>query len=137
VQEEIILGQSSGSSSSPQILDKEDLDLASKGNGKAKKKGGKNKDIDISKVKCFQCHKMGHFSSHCPEKKKKNQPQMAASTTVDEFSKSFEEYFLFIACMSSTTMLTAYSTRGQLMCHEDMHHQMQVCRRQYWFYLGI
>jgi hypothetical protein len=62
VQEEIRLGHSSRSSSSPHILDEEGLALASKGKGK-KKKGGKKKDIDFSKVKCFQCHKMGHFSS--------------------------------------------------------------------------
>ena len=47
---------------------------------------------------------MGHFSSLCPEKKNKNQPQMVASTTMDEFAKSFEEDFCFIACMSSATV---------------------------------
>jgi hypothetical protein len=98
VQEEIRLGQSSGSSSSPYIVDEEGLALASKGKGK-KKKGGKKKNIDFSIVKCFQCHKMGHFASQCSEKKK-NQPLMAASATVDEFSKSFEEDFCFIACLA-------------------------------------
>jgi hypothetical protein len=92
VQEEIRLGKSSRSSSSPHIVDEEGLALASKGK---KKKGGK-KDIDFSKVKCFQCHKMGHFASQCPEKKKKNKPQMAASAKVEEFAKSFEEDFCFV-----------------------------------------
>jgi hypothetical protein len=59
VQEEIRLGQS-GSSSSPHIVDEEGLALASNDKEK-KKKGGKN--IDFSKVKCFQCHNMGHFAS--------------------------------------------------------------------------
>jgi hypothetical protein len=76
-------------------VDEESLALASKGKGKEKKKGGKKKDIDFSKVKCFQCHKMGHFASQCPKKKKKNQPQMAASAAVDKFAKSFEDDFCF------------------------------------------
>ena len=25
-----------------------------------------NKKMDLSKIKCFQCGKMGPFSSHCP-----------------------------------------------------------------------
>jgi hypothetical protein len=103
VQEEIKLGPS-GSSSSPRIVDDEGLSLASKGKDKAKKKGGKKKDIDFSKVKCFQFHKMGHFASQCPKKKKKNQLQMAASAAMDEFAKSFEEDFCFIACMSSAAV---------------------------------
>jgi hypothetical protein len=52
VQEEIRSGQSSRSSSSPQIVD-EGLALASKGKGKQKKKKGAKKNIDFSKVKCF------------------------------------------------------------------------------------
>jgi hypothetical protein len=50
LQEEIRLGQSR-SSSSP-LVDEEGLALVSKGKGK-KKKGGKKKNIDFSKVKCF------------------------------------------------------------------------------------
>jgi hypothetical protein len=29
-----------------------------------------------------------------------------------------------------------FSTGGQLMCHEEMHHQMQICRRL-WFYRAM
>ena len=29
--------------------------------------GGKNKDI--SKIKCFHCHEMGHYATKCPHKK--------------------------------------------------------------------
>jgi hypothetical protein len=71
VQEEIHLGQASGSYSTSQVVDKEALVLASKGKGKPKKKcSSKKKNMDLSKVKRFQCHKFGHFASQCPEKKK-------------------------------------------------------------------
>jgi hypothetical protein len=91
------------------------LALAGKEKGKKKRKGGK-KNIDFSKVKCFQCHKMGHFASQCPERKKKK-PQMGTLATVDEFTKSFEEDFCFIACMSSTTVLDMWFVNNGASCH--------------------
>jgi hypothetical protein len=114
VQEEIGLGQSE-SSSPPHNVNEEGLALASKGKEK-KEKGGK-KNIDFSKVKCFQCHKMGHFASQCPEKKKKNQPQMAASAAVDEFAKIFEEDFFFIARMSSAAVSNMWFVDSGASCH--------------------
>ena len=64
VQEETCMGQGSGSSSSaPQIVDEEALALARKSKGKAKKNKGGKKNLDMSKVKCFICHKQGQFSS--------------------------------------------------------------------------
>jgi hypothetical protein len=122
VQEEIILGQWR-SSSSPHIVDEEGLALASKGKGKEKKKKGGKKNIDFSKVKCFQCHKMGHFASQCPKKKKKNKPQMAASAKVDEFAKRFEEDFCFIACMSSTTVSDIWFVDSGASCHMTWHKE--------------
>jgi hypothetical protein len=60
VQEEIRIGQA-GPSSSTHVEEEEGLALTNKAKGKNKRKGGK-KSIDFSKVKCFQCHKMGHFA---------------------------------------------------------------------------
>ena len=58
------MGQGLGSSNSaPQIVDEEALALAGKSKGKAKKKKGGKKNLDMSKVKCFICHKKGHFAS--------------------------------------------------------------------------
>ena len=82
------MGQGSGSSSSaPQIVDEEALALTRKRKGKAKrKKGGKN--LDVSKVKCFICHKQGHFAFQCPNRKKKSNTQMAGSTEVEDFIRT-------------------------------------------------
>jgi hypothetical protein len=121
VQEEIRLGQS-GSSSSPIIMDEEGLALASKGKGKEEKKGGKKKNIDFSKVKCFQCHKLGNFASQCPEKKKGNMPQMATSA-IDYFAKSFEEDFCLIACMSSLAVASTWFIDNGASCHMTRHKE--------------
>jgi hypothetical protein len=60
---------------------------------------------------------MGHFTSQCLERKKKNKTQMTALTTVDEFSKSFEEDFCFITCMSSATVPNMWFINNAAFCH--------------------
>jgi hypothetical protein len=50
----------------------------------------------MRKVKCFACHKFGHYAGQCPHRKKggnKTQPEVVASTKtqVDEFCKKFEQ----------------------------------------------
>ena len=58
VQEETRMGQGSGSSNSaPQIVDEEALALTGKSKGKEKRKKDGKKNLDMSKVKCFICHK--------------------------------------------------------------------------------
>ena len=60
-----------------------------KGGNKLKGEGKK----DMSKVKCFACHKFGHYAGQCPNKKKK---QMTTSTTVEEFSTKFDKEFFLV-----------------------------------------
>jgi hypothetical protein len=67
-----------------------------KGGQKPKGEGKK----DMSKVKCFACHKFGHYAGQCPNKKKK---QTTASVEVEEFSTKFDKEFSLIACLSSRT----------------------------------
>ena len=74
VQEETHMGQGSGSSSSaPQIVDEKALALIGKSKGKAKKKKGGKKNLDMSKVKCFICHKQGHFCLPVPRQEEEEQ----------------------------------------------------------------
>ena len=66
--------------------------------GDKKKKGkGEQQQRDISKVKCFACHKFGHYAVVCPNRKKK---QVAASADVEDFASTFEREFSLITCLS-------------------------------------
>jgi hypothetical protein len=63
--------------------------------GKKIASGDDKRKKDMSKVKCFACHKFGHYAGQFPNKKKgrnETQPAVAASTKaqMDEFAKNFE-----------------------------------------------
>ena len=53
-------------------MDEEALALTGKSKGKAKRKKDGKKNLDMSKAKCFICHKHGHFASQCQDRKKKS-----------------------------------------------------------------
>jgi hypothetical protein len=62
-------------------------------------------------VKCFACHKSGHYASQYPNKKKgKSQSQQTAAfakAQVKEFAKKFEE-FLLVSCLFGTDSDSAW-----------------------------
>ena len=99
VQEETWRGflQSNGSTSRG---DEEDVALTAKGKKKSKKgpKKGVSKQQqdgqkkDMSTVKCFACHKMGHYAAMCLNKKKKKQ-QTTALAEIDDFAARFQSEF--------------------------------------------
>jgi hypothetical protein len=112
--------------------DEENLALSSqakKGKGKVRKNTGGDSSSqagtgkDLSKVKCFHCHKKGHYASQCPERKKggnRTQPEVVASTKaqVDEFAKKFEHEFLLVSHLSSGTIsVGAWLLDSGATCH--------------------
>jgi transposase InsO family protein len=127
VQEEIRKQTRSGSHVK-QDVDEENFALAGKGGKPKSKKGsggaessskghGKPKK-DLSKVKCFQCHQLGHYATKCPQRKKgPKKGQFAASTEIEEFSSRFEEDFSFIACMASSVTSTTWFIDSGASCH--------------------
>jgi hypothetical protein len=56
---------------------------------------GNEKKKDMSKVRCFACHKTGHYASQClnKKKKKKSKPEVSASAEVEEFVERYEKEF--------------------------------------------
>jgi transposase InsO family protein len=114
VQEETRRGYVHGVGSSGVQEDEENVALAAKGKGKkTKKRGnlgghnekGKNKkgEKDMSKVRCWACQKQGHYAATCPERKKGNKKNVAASVAVGEFTAQFEQEFSLVAGSSSST----------------------------------
>jgi len=61
--------------------------------------GGKK---DMTKVKCFHCHKMGHFATNYPLKNSKEKSSEGAEA--EALASKFELDFSLIACMVSSMM---------------------------------
>ena len=68
----------------------EDVALLTKGKGKR----GKKREKDLSKVRCYNCNKLGHYASQCPKKNDEDK-EGAASTEVQEHAAQFEKEISF------------------------------------------
>jgi hypothetical protein len=105
----------------------ENLALVSKtrkGKGKSSNKKGNNdggssqpgKKKDLSKIKCFSCHKNGHYASQCSEKKKgkgKTQKTTSTKTQLDEFAMKFEKDYSLVSFLSTSTTYEECMVLGQ------------------------
>jgi hypothetical protein len=80
----------------------------------AKKSSGAGGSRDMSKVRCFACHKTGHYASKCPNKKKKKESEVAAttSTEMDAFAEKFDDEFSLVATLSSNNKLAEFEDSG-------------------------
>ena len=45
------------------------------------------KKRNMSKIKCFQCDKLGHFASNCPQKKKDKEVSSSKAAVADDGSE--------------------------------------------------
>ena len=106
MQEEIRRSTRDGSSSKE---DEENLALSSKARkGKEKDSHSKSssshggKKIDKSKVRCFNCHEVGHYATNCPLKKSKK--GSLEGSEGEALACQFELDFALIAWMVSSRM---------------------------------
>jgi hypothetical protein len=124
IQEEILEGPQRGEKSK-KCEDEENLALASKSKGKSKKnsvegtssKQGNKKKFYTSKVKCFACHHLGHFTSQCRNKKGKPKKQMDATTDMDAFAARFKDEFSLLACLSTSRVTGTWYIDSGASCH--------------------
>ena len=80
------------------------MSKARKGKGKASHSksssshGGKK--IEKSKVRCFNCHEVGHYATNCPLKKSKKGSSKGSDG--EALASQFELDFSLISCMVSS-----------------------------------
>ena len=104
MQEEFKRNTRDGSSSKHD--DEENLALVSKarkGKGKASHSKSSSshdgKKINKSKVRCFNCHEVGHYATNCPQKKSKKGSSKGSDG--EALASQFELDFTLVACMVS------------------------------------
>ena len=52
-----------------------------------RKRQQRKKKEDLSKIKCFQCGELGHFTSNCPQKKKDKEASSFKGVVADDGTK--------------------------------------------------
>ena len=86
------------------------------GKGKSSNKKGNNdegssppgKKKYLSKIKCFLCHKNGHYVSQCSKNKKgkgKTRKTTSTKTQVDDFATKFEKFYSLVSFLSTSTSM--------------------------------
>jgi hypothetical protein len=79
----------------------------------AKKSSGAGGSRDMSKVRCFACHKTDHYANKCPTRKKKESEVAATtSTEMDAFAEKFDDEFSLVATLSSSNRLAEFEDSG-------------------------
>ena len=59
--------------------------------GNFKKSSGPRRKVDMSKIECYQCHKMGHYKSDCLDNPKNKKRDKDHANVVEEGSSKKNE----------------------------------------------
>jgi hypothetical protein len=98
-----------------------------------KKSNGAGGSRDMGKVKCFACHKIGHYVSQCPKKKKKKKDAKVAatSTKIDEFVEKFKEEFSLVASLLSSNRFVELEDGGAWFVDNGSSYHMTRMRSMF------
>jgi len=58
-----------------------------KNKGTFKKSKGSRRKVDLSKIECYNCHKMGHYRNVCPNNPRNKKRNMDQANVVKEGSQ--------------------------------------------------
>jgi len=85
------------------------------------------KGRDMSKVKCFACHKIDLYAIQCPNKKgKETQVATSTSTEIDDFAKKFKKEFYLVACLLGNGNATFGDIRAWFVDTGSSRHMMGI-----------
>lgn len=81
--------------------DDENIVLIGMTKGKSKKgsSGWTTSKKDMSKVKWFSCHNIGHYTSQCPNKNKGKKDAQVVASIEDDFVVRFEKELSLMSCL--------------------------------------
>jgi hypothetical protein len=87
---------------------------------RSKKKGSFRRDL--SKVRCYCCNQLGHLATHCPERKKKKEPEgpeTTATIAMEDFASKYDRDFCLVTLVS---MLICVPWEVFPMCFPSLAH---------------
>jgi hypothetical protein len=94
----------------------------------AKKSSEVRGSRNIGKVRCFVCHKIGHYDNKFPNKKKELEVAATTSIEMDVFAKIFEDGFSLVSTLSSNNRLTEFEDSGEWFRDSGSSHHMMIMR---------
>ena len=70
---------------------------------------------DMSKIKCFHCHELGHYATKCLHKKASKKPSGGAAS--EALASQFELDFTLVSCMVTLMMGTVWYLNSGTFFH--------------------
>ena len=71
------------------------------------KKPTRRKEVDVSKVKCYNCHEVGHFASSCPKPKKDSSSKSQQNRSFNKHKEKINTGTAFVVSDPSVDSLEA------------------------------